>query len=787
MIRWTKATCLILLLSSVPLRSESRPALPNTTRLEGKDDLSARMVAGIDRFLMRRLERSVQARQRFWNRDFSSAAPYRESLDPNLQRFRRVIGLVDERLPARMEYFRDYGGSPQLSQNDRYQIWQVRWPAVEGVFGEGLLLQPTSEPRGYVVALPDADYTPEQLVGLSPGIDPKSQFARRMAESGFLVIVPTLIDRSSRFSGNPDLNTDSLRMTNMPHREWLYRMSYEMGRHLIGYEVQKVLAAVDWLQREFGDGARVGVAGYAEGGLIALYSAALDARIDSCLVSGYFGPRERVWEEPIYRNIWTLLHEFGDAEIASMVLPRSLVIEYSSTPSLEGRPPAENWQRDVAAPGRLSTPEAAAVRREFERLEKWQQRLPAPLNRSARLVPESPQANPVGPGSTAALEAFLQPLTPAEHIQVDPTPGFLGQVGTEFGREDRQRRQVKEIENHVQQVLRTSGVIREKFFLEQVPYDSAGQFTQGAKPLRKYFWEEVLGKVDEPFLAANPRTRLRYDRPQWRGYDVVLDVWPDVFAWGILLLPKDLKPGERRPVVVAQHGLETLPQDVITEEGRGFRSYQAFAARLAERGFIVFAPHNPYRGKDLFRVLQFKANPLKLSLFSFIVGQHQQIINWLKTLPNVDRDRIAFYGLSYGGKTAMRVPAIVEDYCLSICSADFNEWIWKNVTVDWSNSYAFTKEYEMPDFGLGISFNYAEMAYLIFPRPFMVERGHRDGVGLDEWVAYEYAKIRRLYNELGRGDKTEIEFFKGGHQINGQGTFEFLHHHLKWPRRSSEQ
>ena len=150
-------------------------------------------------------------------------------------------------------------------------------------------------------------------------------------------------------------------------------------------------------------------------------------------------------------------------------------------------------------------------------------------------------------------------------------------------------------------------------------------------------------------------------------------------------------------------------------------------------------------------MLQRKANPLKLSIFSFIIGQHRRILDWLKTLPWVDGERIGFYGLSYGGKTAMRVPAVLEDYALSICSGDFNQWIWKNVTVEWPNSYMFTGEYEMPEFGLGTSFNYAEMAYLIFPRPFMVERGHRDAVGLDEWVAHEYAKVRRLYRELGQG------------------------------------
>ena len=70
---------------------------------------------------------------------------------------------------------------------------------------------------------------------------------------------------------------------------------------------------------------------------------------------------------------------------------------------------------------------------------------------------------------------------------------------------------------------------------------------------------------------------------------------------------------------------------------------------------------------------------------------------------------------------------------------------------------------------------------LIFPRPFMVERGHHDGVAPDSWVEYEYAKIRYLYDTLGLGDRTEIEFFNGGHEIHGVGTFQFLHKHLNWP------
>ena len=289
----------------------------------------------------------------------------------------------------------------------------------------------------------------------------------------------------------------------------------------------------------------------------------------------------------------------------------------------------------------------------------------------------------------------------------------------------------------------------------------------------------MIGQFDVPRLPPKPRTRQTYDAPGWTGYEVVLDVLPDVFAYGILLVPKDLKPSERRPVVVCQHGLEGRPQDTITGD---HRAYHDFAARLAERGFVTFAPQNPYIFQDRFRTLQRKANPLGKTLFSIIVPQHQQIVDWLGTLPFVDKQRIAFYGLSYGGKTAMRVPPLVGGYCATICSGDFNDWVWKNASIGNRYTYMETNEYEIFEFGLGNTFNYAEMAALIAPRPFMVERGHFDGVAPDDTVAAEFAKVRHLYQaKLGIADRCEIEWFAGPHTINGRGTFAFLHRHLGWP------
>jgi hypothetical protein len=348
----------------------------------------------------------------------------------------------------------------------------------------------------------------------------------------------------------------------------------------------------------------------------------------------------------------------------------------------------------------------------------------------------------------------------------------------------RQRRTVLELQDYAQGIFREGERARKARPL-WTKLKSDADWNAVQRAARAEFWEKTIGKLPLDYLPPDPRTRQIHDNEKWRGYDVVLDVHPNVFAWGELLVPKDLKPGERRPVVVCQHGLEGVPGDTITEDQttQAWKYYKGFAAKLADQGFIVYAPHNPYRGQDKFRTLQRKANPLGLSLFSFIIAQHDVTTRWLASLPFVDPERIGFYGLSYGGKTAMRVPAVLDRYCLSICSGDFNEWVLKCVSDIHPSGYIFSPEYEIWEWDLGHTFNYAEMALLIAPRPFMVERGHEDGVGLDEHVGYEFAKVLRGYTKLGVPERAQIEWFDGPHTIHGNGTYRFLHQWLRWPER----
>ena len=750
-LHWLSST-----LCTTQLDTESNQPLRGTSQLTLDEDIASYLVSGVDRFLLNQLDQSVSKREEYWERDFSSPANYAMSVEPNRRQLSQILGIRDNRLSFKgVELISSTNQPALVGKGDGYDIFAVRWPVIHTIHGEGLLLAPSDKPIANIIAIPDADVLPEHVSGLVEGVPGHSQFARHLAESGCRVVIPTLISRKSDQMPNQ-----------ISKREWLYRSAFELGRHLIGYELQKIFAVVDWFSTQSQDDVKVGAIGWGEGGMLALYAGAIDLRIDAVCVSGYFNSRQEIWKEPLERNVFGLLTQFGDAELAAMVAPRHLIIEAADFPEVHV-PPGTGG----AAPADLVTPPLDQIEAEVARAQSIVEK----LNPKPKI--ELIQAKNGVYGTTESLQLFLDSFS--TQTTVSFSENRPENLDANFQPDRREDRQLAEIDQYNQWLLGESSQTRQEFF-SKLDTNSLGNYQQTIEWYRDFFSREVIGQFDLDLLPVNPRSRLSYQGKNWRGYEVVLDVWPEVIAYGILLLPNDIEADEKRPVVVCQHGLEGRPQDIIQGD---HDAYHDFAAKLAERGFITFSPQNLYIFTDRFRTLQRKANPMQKTLFSIIIPQHQQIVNWLQSLSYVDPNRIAFYGLSYGGKTAMRVPPLVTDYCLSICSADFNEWVWKNASTRSSYSYVNSGEYEIFEFDLGSTFNYAEMSWLICPRPFMVERGHFDGVAPDETVAYEYAKVKRQYDLLGIGNRTEMEVFSGPHTINGIGTFEFLHQHLNWPVR----
>jgi hypothetical protein len=145
-------------------------ALPGTEPLERTGDIAAHMVAGIDRYLTDQLAHSQEQRWFHWSRNPSSPEAYAASVEPQRARLRRILGVVDARVPPAMVCLSPVAGPAEpdarIARAAGHSVYAVRWRVLEGLDAEGLLLDPEGTPAADVVALPDADWTPEMLVGL---------------------------------------------------------------------------------------------------------------------------------------------------------------------------------------------------------------------------------------------------------------------------------------------------------------------------------------------------------------------------------------------------------------------------------------------------------------------------------------------------------------------------------------------------------------------------------------------------------------------------------------------
>ena len=118
--------------------------------------------------------------------DCSSLDAYLKSVQPTRDRLKKILGVVDELVP-----FTDleYVGGPKRRRWSRRRTTTRCSPALAGAAGRGrrrAALEPKGKVVANVVAIPDADWTPEMLVGMAPGVPEEEQFGghRRPAVAG---------------------------------------------------------------------------------------------------------------------------------------------------------------------------------------------------------------------------------------------------------------------------------------------------------------------------------------------------------------------------------------------------------------------------------------------------------------------------------------------------------------------------------------------------------------------------------------------------------------------------
>ena len=236
-----------VLLISWPLlaSAEEVARLPDTAPLTWEGDLSEKMMDGLHRDVERPGSPSPSRKPRpcCGNAILPPRRLYAKSIEPNREYFRKVIGDVVDPRPGRA-----WNASamttippwwPRLSATGCIRS-AGRYSTASGArvccWSRKVRRSPTLSPFPTRTRRQNSACRSRSGRG-EKAISSLAAWRRTAARSS----CRALVDRLDRWSGNA-----GVAWTNQTHREWIYRQAYQMGRHLIGYEVQKILAAVDW-------------------------------------------------------------------------------------------------------------------------------------------------------------------------------------------------------------------------------------------------------------------------------------------------------------------------------------------------------------------------------------------------------------------------------------------------------------------------------------------------------------------------------------------------------------
>jgi len=133
-------------------------------------------------------------------------------------------------------------------------------------------------------------------------------------------------------------------------------------------------------------------------------------------------------------------------------------------------------------------------------------------------------------GSEPALTAFIKALG-IDHV-LPAAPGALELADDQIDSSARQRRQVQELVDYTQQLMRHSAKFRDDFW-SMANRSNVESWIHSAEFYRNYVWEEMIGKLPPPLMPPNVRTRRILDDSAYTGFEVVIDVYPDGKAYNL--------------------------------------------------------------------------------------------------------------------------------------------------------------------------------------------------------------------------------------------------------------
>lgn len=386
-------------------------------------------------------------------------------------------------------------------------------------------------------------------------------------------------------------------------------------------------------------------------------------------------------------------------------------------------------------------------------------------------------------GSAGAVGAVAGLLAGGDR----PSPADILPAGLPSGWEALYRQQVEQVLAGLEAQLETAALRRLQRF-DRVAL-SPEQYREAVAQSLARVTGEALPEAED----RRPRTRGVRVEATHSVYFVLLESVPGIDVAGYLLVPTAAGP---HPAVICQHGLGGRPDAVagLNDDLADGWVYDRFAERLARAGFVTFAPFMNWgwgctEQRD---ALVKRAFALGFTPNRFEVAQLHAIVDFLQGRAEVDPQRIAFYGLSYGGHASLWLTAEEPRLAAVITAGHFNQWQRKLTSLETPppltrpTCYLSVDEgFDMFNYNICHELGHSELATRHAPRPYYVENGLLDTVTPTAWVEEEFARVKAVYRWLGADPAVHLEHFPGPHRVWAQGSFAFLRTHLLPPERSA--
>jgi dienelactone hydrolase len=732
---WVKQLLALLLIAAACGAVSAAEHLPGTAPLalpQQTAEIVQVQLKQVRDYFLQRIRAADKERRDRWQPDFTSREAYERSLDQHRIRCRSMLGLEESRLTSRPAVL------AVVAAGKGCRLERVSLPLATGISARGLLLVPAAAGRHPVAILcPDADTWPERCAGLLEDGRPPPWLQNLVAQ-GIMVYLAQSIER---LADHPYCTTTR----GKDRRSILYRLGYPVGRTMIGLDVQDVLAALDYLSRRpdvLPD--QIGLLGIGQGGLTALYTAALDRRVRATVVADSFDCRERCWQEPVDRRLPGQLLVCGDAELAALVAPRSLGIL---------------TRRDTTGDVERLAGEIRRARRFFEGVKS-----PANL----KLMAAVPAADLYGRG--ASLLADLLQVS-SKTCQVEFPPRCVTAKQAESCREEHFTERLR----HLRELIGASEARR--YSRWAIASRQRADFPRLQEEMLAEY-HRLVGEVPTPQAPLRPRTELVLATKKYKAYRVLLDVTAGIEMYGNLLVPEGIRG--KTAAVVCQHGLSGTPE-MITGLGQTRDTpYHEFGRRLAERGYVVFAPlllhyHPVEWTNEQVRL----AEAVGLMRVSVPVAKTRRVVDFLQSLPFVDPQQIGYYGLSYGGYSALWIAPLEKRLAAVVVSGHFNDWRSKITCDTRATSYLLHPDEDFYNWDVLNRFTHVEFVTMTAPRAVCIEYGTRDGITTPEWTAYAWKQLAAIRDHLGLKERIILAQFEGVHEVRCEGSFDFLDRFLR--------